>query len=658
MKHISIENLSKVINPDKIYLFYAQCLSHLSRIHDKQEWRGMKLSQILKGSACVCLLLLGSCMLGNSLPQIQSASTKPLVPHEVDVLVVTSSGATGGGGGYGYLCADLARYGYNFTVVSDSSIDYLTDSRTSNLSQYDVVIVQGIRTSESPDLMTEDEVYHFVNYDGVLIVIMNAMMRNETLGNWWAPWRFTDPPMTNLKARLGLEFKQPSVNDVDSATFHQTNDSIAGLPAYLNYSSYAYMGWYHPYQMSLNGASQIYNATITDATIGITYYKNATGAIGIYINGIYIKVDNPETDPTYYGFTNVTQRASMLNALIAYALDKDVNTIIKPQPMASIRVDDYGGGVGYFDSQCLTSLNYLWNVCNEYGIRPSIAVLTNNYEKYPDTMARIVELQKLGLEPASHMQHYDHRNKTVEEITSVIDNDISNYEAIGLNLFTTIITPAYSQSTHNLRVVMRNKGLYCAELTEQGWQWTDINVTNMVLHHGSYNVAGAYVNFTQKSKQSIHYTYLSHRASWMRAVVNGWPSTTHHIMNFLTNEVGTYCVRTAYWNLTYEVPDIKFVPVYEAALYFANINATISSPSRSGSKITFTVNVDSVPTVTTIGKGMLWLKLDAGDTIQSVKIDDSQWFAFDDYSIKNTCHKLQYRSNIGKTHNTTHKRVR
>jgi len=99
------------------------------------------------------------------------------------------------------------------------------------------------------------------------------------------------------------------------------------------------------------------------------------------------------------------------------------------------------------------------------------------------------------------------------------------------------------------------------------------------------------------------------------------------------NEVGTWTVRTDYWNLTAEIPDVKFVTNQIFAQYFGKKWAAISNPSQSGNTITFQVNVDNVPTVTTIGKGMLWYRINAGQTIQSVKINGSDWYTFDDYSL-------------------------
>jgi len=87
-------------------------------------------------------------------------------------------------------------------------------------------------------------------------------------------------------------------------------------------------------------------------------------------------------------------------------------------------------------------------------------------------------------------------------------------------------------------------------------------------------------------------------------------------------------------NLTSEVPDVRFVSLMEAGLYFGNRWMRVKNAIREGSVIEFDIDASSVPNVVNIGKGMLWLRINANESIQEVSINDNRWFYFDDYSIR------------------------
>jgi len=143
-------------------------------------------------------------------------------------------------------------------------------------------------------------------------------------------------------------------------------------------------------------------------------------------------------------------------------------------------------------------------------------------------------------------------------------------------------------------------------------------------------------NFTQSNldKNSIHYKYFSRRDKFALAAVNGFVGFVYYVPNFRWNEVGTYSLRTVYENLTFEIPDIRFVPLMEAGLYFGNKWMRIENASRAGSVIEFDVDASAIPNVVNIGKGMLWLRINANESIQGVSIDNNPWFYFDDHSIR------------------------
>lgn len=140
--------------------------------------------------------------------------TEPFTPHAVKVLVVSPSDIYYSGAYY--LVSDLARYGFDVThQASDNATgtDYLNDPKTADLSQYQAVIIHGI-SGFSGSRVSEAEVAHFTdNYRGILVLIGNALMQNETSNNWWG-WKSTSEPMDfnstvvqKIERRLGVDLR-------------------------------------------------------------------------------------------------------------------------------------------------------------------------------------------------------------------------------------------------------------------------------------------------------------------------------------------------------------------------------------------------------------------------------------------------------------------
>jgi len=590
-------------------------------------------------------------------------TTAPFTPSAVKVLVVSRSNYYG----TGYLLSDLARYGFNVTWhAANIGTDYVTDPKTININQYDVVILhQTLTTGEQPATMTEAEVAHFTKtFSGVLIVTANSMMRNETSGNYYG---FASSAMQNIEQRLGIDFTGWITPYKANGTFYRTSDLIRGLPDSVPFKTSSASDFQHP-TITLKGATQLYNLTregVSTHPKGITYYKNATGAVGIYINGIYEYKTEPQPEiPYYWGFcggtyqqmnaANIELRAQLLGRLAAYALNKDFNAIIKPQPMAIFRVDDYVAGLsGDYanDANQTNSLQNLYDVLEEYNAPASLAFLANGFSSFPKTIqkAKDLNLQEKRCSLETHFRHEDYRTYSVSQIETLIENQFSDYATYGFEKFSVGIAPA-GYYANNVYTAMANKGLYLLDLTASlppGYEWWDLFVNESVILKGALNMAGNGVLFTQMPKDNIHYAYYSQRSKFALAIIKSAPTFYFHVQNPAMNEVGTWTIRTDYWNLTAEIPDVKFVTNQIFAQHFGKKWAAISNPSQSGNTITFEVNVDNVPTVTTIGKGMLWYCINAGQTIQSVKINGSDWHAFDDHSIRIPARNSQIEVTLG-----------
>ncbi len=616
-------------------------------------WRAADVKQ--KFPSALLLILLGPSLVGNMVSPAQVAkaqnSTTPLAPYSINVLVVSRATYYG----TGYLLSDLARYGFNVTWHSaDSGTDYTTATKAANINQYDVVILhQTLTSSGEPSLVTEAEVAYFTKtFGGVLILAGNSLMRNETSGAWHS---FTSAPMVQIESRLGVDFTAWAASPYKAnGTFYRISDLIPGLPHSIPYLTTTGADIHH-LLFTLNGATELYNFTRVGTTQhlrGITYYKNATGAVGIYINGIYEYKTETSMVPYYWGFyggkyeemtaTNIGLRAGLLARLIAYALDRDINTIIKPQPMAIFRVDDFVSTsvAPYFnDANQTNAMQKLYNLMAEFDAPASLAFLVDGFANYPLTIqkAKDLELQDIGWSFETHFRHQDYTAYSVAEVESLIDASISDYSAYGFEKFTVGIAPA-GRYADNVYTAMANKGMYLLDLTNidnASARWYDTKVNGSVILKGAFQPVSQTL-FIEESKDYIHYRYYAQRSKFALAIINGAPTIFTHPNGFAMDETGTWAYRTFYWNLTAEIPDVKFTTNQVFAQYFGKKWAVISNPSRSGNALTFTVNVDNVPTAATIEKGMLWYRINTStsSTIQSVKLNGLDWYAFDDYSIR------------------------
>jgi len=224
---------------------------------------------------------------------------------------------------------------------------------------------------------------------------------------------------------------------------------------------------------------------------------------------------------------------------------------------------------------------------------------------------------------------------TENQIQALIDNIKANYTAKGINLFSTVVAPLglWNQPTLNAMV---NRNLTLLDIPNSyypnDWWMSRIN-SSVIVHMGKTMVAENFENFTQTDVNLLNWQYYAFRDALSFALINGFLEYLFDVRNFRWNEVGTYSLQTVYTNLTSEVPDIRFVPLGEAALYFGNSLMRIENPARNGSTIDFDVASSNVPEVVSLGKGMLWLRINADQTIQGVTIDGQPWYYFDEHTI-------------------------
>ena len=583
----------------------------------------------------------------------ESLPSHPLTPHEVKVLAVSPAGLYWKGGHY--LISDLARYGFDVTEqTSDDalSVDYRFDSKTSDLSQYQVVILHGGYFGPPPTLVSVEEVSHFTNYSGVLIVIGNALFGNETSRTYWDN-TFDSEPVRKLEQRLGVDFTGFFGQDIilhNSGTFTLADNSIEGLPSSLTYTSGHPSGIISEIALQPVEGRTIYDFNTTSpvsgkVTSGVTYYKNpTTGAVGIYIQGSYIyATESAGPKISYFGLTDSEKRSGLLASLTAYALGSDIGAVIKPQPLATIRLDEVGSPA--YDANYLSSsLGYFNSAVDAYSIVPSIA-FTDYYDLVPHYWSDVVpsvlgQLKTVyrDWEYSSFLQRKDPRLMTQSQIEFLIESSKGNFSALGMDLFSTIITPlgSWNQSLLN---AMANKELYLLELSEGPYapvNWWNLQTNSNILVHTGIQMAGAgnIENFTQISADILHFEYFKDRDKWSLAVLNGFPSFFFTVTNFRRNEVGTYSLRTIYSNLTSEIPDIRFVPLAEAGMYFANRWVHIKNAVRVSSTVDFDLDASGVPDIAGIGKGMTWLRIGTNETIREVWLDGKRWYFFDDQSIR------------------------
>ena len=605
-----------------------------------------------------------------SFPSIEASSeSAPFAPHEVKVLVVSPANVFLKGGHY--LISDLASYGFDVMqhISDDSNVDYRFDSKTSDLSQYDVVVLHGGYIGYPPSRVSMEEVSHFTNYGGMLVVIGNALFGNESSLTWPYFWdNFASPPVQKLEQRLGVDFTASLGNN--NGTFILKDGTFEG-PSSLSYAASSVTVNFQ-LNLSLNEAREIYSFTTANGktTSGVTYYKNfLTGATGIYIQGSYIYASRTDSySIRYFGLTDISKRSSLLASLIAHALGADINTIIKPQPLASIRLDRLGGR-GWDETYLNASLLNFNSIISEYSIMPTVGFTDFLNKFYWQTVPNILPQLKgkyRDWEYSSSLRNNkDLGSLTQTQIESLIKDIKANYTALGMDLFSTIATFAgyWNQTTLDAMV---SENLYLLDMSEEPenlekyyvdwWNLTVVRaLTSNVIVHSAAKMGwyGEAENFTQinsdpiVAKNILHYEYFRDRDKWALAVVNGFPSFVYGVWNFRRNKVGTYSLQTVVANLTYEIPDIRFVPLVEAGLYFGNKWMRIENASRAGSVVEFDVDTSAIPTVTNIEKGMLWLRIHTNETIQEVLIDGEPWYYFDDDSIRLPANNVHVKVTLG-----------
>jgi hypothetical protein len=589
------------------------------------------------------------------LPETDAAfDSAPLAPHEVRVLVVSPNNVYFKGGHY--LIADLARYGFNVTQhTSDSGnlTNYLVEPKTANLGQYDVVILHGSYFGMPPTNVALEELSHFTNYGGILIVIGNALFVDQSTGALWSDF-FYSAPLATIEARLGVAVldylkNYGASNFHNDGMFSRVNSSISGLPESLYYRRGSYLGSQYQMKVDPTEAELVYEFTTQNgiSTSGVTFFRNATGAVGIYIQGSYIYAEQPGPNQiSYFGLVDNSGRPLLLASLIAHAMGKDVGTVIKPQPLANVRLDGLGSDARWDEAYLDATIGYFDAVLDAYGIVPTVAFTDVPQTFEADYWQRIVPsiLEQLKGEHRDWEYSSSMRNRLLaamsqSDIETVIDSIRSSYASLGMDLFSTIIPRSWNETT---LWAMESRSLYLLDQKKSTSDWWNLRVNQSIVVHETValGVSPIYENFTQvnadvsKAKDSLHFEYVSSRDQWALAVLNGFPGYAYNVRNFRRDEVGTYSVQTVYQNLSSEIPDIRFVPLIEAGLYFGNKWVRIQNTSRNGAVIEFDIDTSSIPTVVDIGKGMLWLRINANDTIQEVSVDGVGWSYFDSNSIR------------------------
>lgn len=590
------------------------------------------------------------------LPYLSGANTTfssdptPFAPHEVNVLVVSPTNIFNKGGGY--LIADLARYGFNITQqTSDDALatDYLTDPKTSDLSRYDAVILHGGFFGSPPTLMTMQELNHFTGFDGVLVIIGNACFANETSGTWWDGNLFTSVAIQNLERRLGVNYvdylREPQIapNYHNNGTFTLVDSSIQGLPSSLSYITANPDSVNYQFEATADPARKVYDFTAEGGktTAGVTYYENATGAVGIYIQGSYIYATEPELGQiSYFGLTDMGNRPRLIASLIAYALRVDINTILKPQPLATLVLDKLGSW-GWDESYLYPSLSNFNSIVDACNITPTIAFNDYPYfnslywqEVAPNILSQLKGVYR-DWEYSSDLRNANLTSMTQTQVESLIENVKAEFSSLRMDPFSTIVTLSGHLNQATLDA-MKSKELYLLGAPSTVYSdWWNLRINSSVLVNSEVRMADEFAeNFAQMSRDSLHSTYFSKRDGFALAVVDGTPSFVYDVANFRWNEVGTYSLRTVCENLTSEIPDIRFTPLIESGLYFGNKWIHIENAARVQSVIDFDLDASAIPDVANIGKGMLWLRIGTSERIQNVSIDGKAWFYFDDHSIR------------------------
>jgi hypothetical protein len=627
--------------------------------------------------------------------QAQTQPLAPFAPHEYKVLIVTAGRDSSG---YGTLYAELARYGFNLTFFEcgTGNVDFLTNPKTKNINQYDIVILHGSMTSAySPMRMTSAEIQHFTRgFSGILVSIGFSMFINETSGT---EWHWSEAPMTYLEERFGVDFTgvippDPNYGNTRNGTLTKTSSIIIGLDNTLTYKI-PKAEFTRQLRGTITNATQLYKFT-WDSTdeLGITYYKNATGAVGILINNQWVYgVDIAQNEFRWWGIENngtktydtgLSKRANLIGRIIAYALDKDFDVRIKPQPLLNIRLDDIGASgvpsmpgwaIDNFDSKALTCIQNFANALSSLNIEYATIAGLYSTQAAPQwfngtrwlsfTDSTWQETRNFMLSKNAtweYANHIDHQGSTATFLTASTEqhqqwmqNTINNMTLWDFNKASVVMNPRGDWG-QNQWTALTNLGYYSAVTPLDSYfddifgPWAAVNDTNVghaliknsVIVHPSENGFGARKTpyFQNASKNTI---WMSFAATYndhpqiLASMTEDVGSIFNHYENFYANEVGTWWLNTWVWNMTYEIPDLKFVKFEEGIQYFAKRNATITELAKTGDTLSFTVNVDNAASLPGIGKGMLWYNINSGNsTIQAVKIDGRDWHVFDEHSIR------------------------
>jgi hypothetical protein len=326
-------------------------------------------------------------------------------------------------------------------------------------------------------------------------------------------------------------------------------------------------------------------------------------------------------------------------------MEKDISTVIKPQPLANVRLD--GLGDARFEELYLNStLGYFDSVLDAYGIVPTVAFTDVPQTFEADYWQRIVPniLKQLNGEYRDWEYSSSVRNRLLvamsqSDIETMLDIVKSNYASLGMDLFSTIVPRSWNETT---LWAMGSRSLYLLDQRKGASDWWKLRVNQSIVVHeaAAMGISPLYENFTQinsdvsKAKDALHFEYVTSRDQWALAVLNGFPGYIYNVRNFRRNEVGTYSLQTIYLNLSSEIPDIRFVPLIEAGLYFGNRWVRVQNAVRNGAVIEFDVDASSIPSVIGLGKGMVWLRINANDTIREVSVDGVGWSYFDSNSIR------------------------
>jgi len=590
---------------------------------------------------------------------VQAFPASVFVPNQKHVLLILGGRYVNEEHGNGRPVADLAYYGFNVTLVSEQTIDYTTDPRTSNLSKYDAVFVYGqYFINDSPIAVTEDEVYHFVNYNGYLVVFADSLQRNETDATWFG---FDSAPINSLESRLGITFVGFAKNEVPLVKHYQHNNqtlensTFSGYeaPDYINQTDCYVDGQGYLIKTSLNGASEIYRMhfnTTSNTMPAVTYYENATGAKGSYIAMQPMWIAGDEFNRTQLcGTKGASQRRDLYRALLCYAFEMKPITTIMPQKIAVFRSDDWGFFYTWNDSQHVEAFDNIQSVEAEFpqhDIKHTFACWTNGFSIDKTTVERLRQAQKDGDELAFHLGILGD-TATYDETMQAIQADVNKREECNLEPAETSIANGGKYGDASTQAY-RDYGTWVNEGT------TSYHPKDWYLYR--YNQSILWHDATQQSAgsaETVYERYYNWRGMYAMQSIKTAYITFYlaHVDRFLGDNWGSAQLRCDVQNVTYDLGNIRFLTQAWATQYWANPFAKITNAERTGDTITFMVSVDDFPisSLPTVGKGMLWFRIDTEDSkkIKSVMVDGSSWHVFDDYSIRIPAESSQIEVTLG-----------